>query len=56
MLYSFMASSILALRNGIEAVRQTLPMRFSWPFFLFGMVLLAVPVLDIIRQVLSRSK
>jgi hypothetical protein len=55
-LYSFMANSILALRNGIEAVRQTLPVGFSWPFFLFGIVLLAVPVLDIIRQVLSRSK
>ena len=55
-LYSFMASSILALRNGIEALRQTLPVGFSWPFFLFGIVLLAVPVLDIIRQVLSRSK
>jgi hypothetical protein len=55
-LYSFMSNSILALLNGVETVWQTLPVGFSWPFFLFGIALLAVPVLDIIRQVISRLK
>jgi len=53
-LYSFMANAILVAGNGMEAVRQALPVRFSWPFFLLGLVLSAIPVLDIIRQVLSR--
>ncbi len=54
-LYSFMANSIRALGDGVEAVRQALPMRFSWPLFLLGLALLALPVVDAIRQVLSRG-
>jgi len=53
-LYSFTANSIQALQTGVEAVRQALPVRFSWSFFLPGLVLSAAPVLDIIRQLLSR--
>ncbi len=45
-LYAFMENSIRAPR--------TLPARFSWPWFLVGLALLAIPLLDIIRQVASR--
>jgi hypothetical protein len=50
-LYTFMADAIAALPDGATAVRETLPRTFHWPLFLVAFALLAVPVLDLARQV-----
>ena len=55
-LYSFMATSVRALPDGIEAVRKALPSEFPWVCFLVGLVLLMIPVLDVMRQLLRRLR
>jgi len=55
-LYSFMANSIRALPNGAEAIRRALPVGFPWQLFFIGLALLALPVLDVIRKIVSRRR
>ncbi len=40
----FMADSIRALPEGLDAVRQVLPTSFNWPVFGAALVLMAMPV------------
>lgn len=54
-LYVFMADAIGALGGGAEAIRAVLPVRFNWPMFVVALVLMAVPILDVSRQVRNRS-
>ena len=54
-LYIFMAAPIGVLGDGAEAVRAVLPVRFHWPLFLVALALMAVPILDVFRQVRSRE-
>jgi len=35
-------------------VRQTLPTQFLWPLFLVGLILIAVPIGDVARQLWNR--
>ncbi len=49
-LYVFMADSIVASQQGLEAIRTVLPEKFNWPLFLVAWVLMAAPVMDIVRQ------
>jgi hypothetical protein len=54
-LYAFMADALTAAGRGVEAARGVLPVDFSWTPFVFGLVLLSVPVLQILHQVRIQS-
>jgi hypothetical protein len=54
-LYTFMADTLRAAPQGIEAVRNVLPQSFNWPLFLVALTLMAAPVADVSRQV-SRQR
>jgi len=49
-LYTFMATALQVLQRGEQAVRQALPASFNWPLFGLALALLAVPLVDIGRQ------
>jgi hypothetical protein len=54
-LYTFMAPALQVLPGGEKAVRQALPDSFNWTLFGFAFALLAVPIVDIGRQLLKRK-
>jgi hypothetical protein len=43
-LYAFMADSLRAVRDGLDATLTMLPATFDWPVFLVALALLAAPV------------
>ena len=43
-LYVFMADSLRAVHEGIEATRTVLPTAFNWPVFVVALALMAAPV------------
>jgi hypothetical protein len=45
-LYVFMADSIRALPQGLEATSRVLPMAFNWPLFWLAVALMAAPVVE----------
>ena len=49
-LYVFMTDTLKALPGGAEAVRTALPVFFNWPLFGVALVLMAAPILDLVRQ------
>ncbi len=49
-LYVFMADAIQAASGGEEALRRMLPTTFQWPLFSVALLLMAVPVVDLARQ------
>ncbi len=49
-LYLFMADTIRVAHHGVDAVRNTLPASFNWPLFSFSLLLMAVPVIQLGRQ------
>jgi hypothetical protein len=52
----FMSDAIRAVEGGFEAIRTVLPVWFNWPVFLIALVLLAVPIIDMIRQIWKTRK
>lgn len=46
-LYVFMTDAIHALGQGIQALRNLLPVWFNWPLFLAALGLMALPVLEL---------
>jgi hypothetical protein len=46
----FMADSFRMVGKGEEAMRGMLPERFGWPLFLLALLLMALPVGDMLRQ------
>ena len=44
-LYVFMADSLRALDQGLDAARSVLPTTFNWPVFGIALTLMAVPLL-----------
>jgi hypothetical protein len=55
-LYVFMAEAIRRLPEGEDAVRNALPERFDWRLFLVALILMALPVGDLVRQVTGRPR
>lgn len=55
-LYIFMTDTIRALPGGAEAVRTVLPIVFNWPLFAVALLLMAAPILDLVRQRLNSVK
>lgn len=47
MLYVFMADAIHVAPQGEQALRELLPARFLWPWYLPGLALLGVPVVEL---------
>jgi hypothetical protein len=56
-LYIFMANAlqVVVLGSGRKALGDFLPPPFNWPLFAVALALLAMPILDLGRQILSRS-
>jgi len=54
-LYTFMLPALQVIRGGEQAVRQALPDSFNWTLFGLAFILLAVPIVDMSRQLLSRK-
>ena len=52
-LYVFMADALSAAPRGLEAIRTVLPEQFNWPLFFVALLLMALPVLKLVRQVLK---
>jgi hypothetical protein len=50
-LYTFMETAVRVLPGGEAAVRQSLPVRFDWTLFTLALALMAVPIVDLGRQV-----
>ena len=44
----FMADTLRAAGQGVNVIRTTLPSGFNWPLFLFALVLMAAPVLQVL--------
>jgi len=55
-LYLFMEDSIHAILsgNGLKALGGVLPAQFNWPFFVVALVLMAAPLVDLVRQIRRR--
>ena len=53
-LYVFMADSLHSAHRGLDATRLILPARFNWPLFAVALVLMAMPVLQMVRRIRMR--
>jgi len=53
-LYVFMADAIRSIPGGIAASRTVLPTEFNWPLFIVALALMAVPIVDLVRQIWRR--
>ncbi|MBM3883821.1 MAG: hypothetical protein FJ387_29645 [Verrucomicrobia bacterium] len=53
-LYTFMADALRVAPEGEAALRRMLPETFKWPLFGLALVLMALPVIDLTRQVWTR--
>jgi hypothetical protein len=49
-LYVFMADSIRAVPQGLDATRMVLPQVFNWPMFVVAFALMAAPVAYVLRR------
>jgi hypothetical protein len=49
-LYLFMADTLAVASKGVDALRIVLPTHFNWPLFCFALSLMAVPVVQHLRQ------
>lgn len=54
----FMSDAIRAVDGGFEAIRTVLPRKegFNWPVFLIALLLMAAPIIDMIRQIWKTRK
>lgn len=55
-LFIFMADAIRTADQGIEALRNMLPVRFNWPLFGVALALMALPVADAARHELRARR
>jgi hypothetical protein len=55
-LYVFMADAIRVADQGVEVIRNVLPVRFNWPLFCIALVLMATPVVQLWRWAIERPK
>jgi hypothetical protein len=45
-LYAFMEDALAVLPGGIESLRSVLPTSFNWPLFIFALVLMSIPGME----------
>ena len=55
-LFTFMADALRTADQGMEALRNMLPVRFNWPLFGLALALMALPVADVARQELRARR
>lgn len=53
-LYTFMADSIRVIFSGSGTLQTLIPAEFNWPLFLFALILMAAPVLQMSYALLER--
>jgi hypothetical protein len=53
-LYVFMTDTLRVSGGGVNALRELLPVVFNWPLFLVAWLLMAAPVIVILRELWSR--
>ena len=49
-LYVFMADTIRAANQGVDAIAHALPVQFNWPLFSMALVLMAAPLIRLCQQ------
>ncbi len=49
-LYVFMANTLMAATNGLDAIRTALPERFNWRLFGVALALMAAPLIEACQQ------
>jgi len=54
-LYVFMADAIHVADQGVDALRNLLPVRFNWPLFSVALLLMATPVVQLSQQLRLRQ-
>jgi len=54
-LYVFMADAIQVADQGVDALRNLLPVRFNWPVFSVALLLMAIPVIQLGRRLRQRQ-
>jgi hypothetical protein len=47
----FMQDALRAFPQGEQAVRDTLPISFAWPFFGLALLLMSAPIVDLLMQI-----
>jgi len=54
----FMADALRAADGGVEALRRVLPRKagFNWPVFIIALVLMAVPIIEMLKQIRNGRK
>lgn len=52
----FMSDAIRVVDGGIEAIRTVLPVWFNWPVFIIALALMAVPILEMGKQIWKGRK
>ena len=55
-LWLFMYDSLQVIDQGVESIRNVLPVQFNWPLFTMSLVLMACPVIEICRAQLRRVR
>jgi len=53
-LYVFMADAIHVADQGVEVIRNVLPVQFNWPLFCVALALMAAPVVRLCHRILDR--
>jgi hypothetical protein len=54
-LYVFMADTIRVANQGVDALRNVLPVRFNWPLFGIALLLMTAPIFQAYQQVSQRA-
>jgi hypothetical protein len=53
----FMSDALRVVGAGIDAIRNVLPAWFNWPLFIVALMMIAAPIIDMIRQIrITRKK
>ena len=55
-LYVFMADAIRVAGDGVEALRNLLPVYFNWPLFLVALALISAPVVKLATELWARRE
>ena len=54
-LYAFMADAVAIADQGVDMLRNHLPVRFNWPLFSVALLLMAAPVIQLGRRLRQRQ-
>jgi hypothetical protein len=55
-LYVFMTDALRVANQGVLVIRATLPAAFNWKLFIVALALMAMPIVDMVRQLRRRTR